>query len=105
VSYASDVKRELLDVPDGPVVSAAAAKAMADGAARALGASVGLGVTGVAGPTEQDDMPVGTVFCGVSIGGSAAATELHLPGDRERVRWYATVSVLDLLRRALLARG
>ena len=105
VSYASDVKRELLDLPDGPVVSAAAAKAMAGGAARALGASVGLGVTGVAGPTEQDDMPVGTVFCGVSIGGSAAATELHLPGDRERVRWYATVSVLDLLRRALLARG
>ena len=105
VSYASDVKHELLRVPPGPVVSATAATAMADGAARVLGASVGLGITGVAGPTEQDGMPVGTVFCGVSIGGSSTATELHLPGDRERVRWYATASVLDLLRRALLARG
>ena len=105
VSYSSDVKRELLGVPPGPVVSATAATAMADGAARVLGASVGLGITGVAGPTEQDGMPVGTVFCGVSIGSSTTATELHLPGDRERVRWYATASVLDLLRRALLARG
>jgi nicotinamide-nucleotide amidase len=105
VSYASDVKHELLGVPAGPVVSATAARAMADGAARVLGASVGLGITGVAGPTEQDGMPVGTVFCGVSIGGSSTATELHLPGDRERVRWYATASVLDLLRRSLLARG
>jgi nicotinamide-nucleotide amidase len=105
VSYASEVKRALLDVPDGPVVSAAAAAAMASGAARIFGASVGLGITGVAGPTEQDGMPVGTVFCGVTIDGSSSVTELHLPGDRERVRWYSTVSVLDLLRRALLARA
>ena len=105
VSYASDVKHELLGVPDGPVVSAAAARAMASGAARVLGASVGLGVTGVAGPTEQDGMPVGTVFCAVDIGGTPVVAELHFPGDRERVRWYATITVLDLLRRTLLARA
>ncbi len=102
VSYASDVKRSVLDVPAGPVVSAEAATAMATGAARVLGADVGLGVTGVAGPAEQEGMAVGTVFCGVSIGGSAEVRELHLPGDRERVRWYSTITVLDLLRRTLL---
>ncbi len=103
-SYASDVKHDLLDVPAGPVVSAAAAAAMASGAMRVLDASVGLAVTGVAGPTEQDGMPVGTVFCAVHVDGEASVTELHLPGDRERVRWYSTISVLDLLRRRLLSR-
>jgi nicotinamide-nucleotide amidase len=102
VSYASDVKHALLGVPPGPVVSAAAAEAMAEGAMRALDATVGLAVTGVAGPTEQDGMPVGTVFCAVHVDGAASVTELHLPGDRERVRWYSTISVLDLLRRRLL---
>jgi len=105
VSYASDVKHAVLDVPDGPVVSAAAAAAMASGAARVLGASVGLGVTGVAGPTEQDGMPVGTVFCAVDVDGTPVVSELHFPGDRERVRWYSTITVLDLLRKTLLARG
>ena len=105
VSYASDVKFSVLGVPPGPVVSAAAAEAMARGAMRVLGATVGLAVTGVAGPTEQDGMPVGTVFCGVHVDGETTVTELHLPGDRERVRWYSTISVLDLLRRRLLARG
>ncbi len=105
VSYASEVKYRLLGVPEGPVVSAVAAEAMARGAARVLGASVGLGVTGVAGPTEQDGMAVGTVFYAVAIGDSTSVGELHLPGDRERVRWYSTITVLDLLRRALLARS
>jgi nicotinamide-nucleotide amidase len=104
-SYASEVKYELLGVPRGPVVSAEAATAMARGAMRALGANVGLAVTGVAGPTEQEGMPVGTVFCAVDLDGEVTVTELHLPGDRERVRWYTTISALDVLRRRLLARG
>jgi PncC family amidohydrolase len=102
VSYSSDVKHALLGVPAGPVVSAEAAQAMASGAVSALGASVGLAVTGVAGPTEQDGMPVGTVFCAVQLDGAPSVAELHLPGDRERVRWYSTISALDLLRRRLL---
>jgi nicotinamide-nucleotide amidase len=104
VSYASDVKHALLDVPPGPVVSASAAEAMAIGAMRALGADVGLAVTGVAGPTEQDGMPVGTVFGAVHLDGTTTTHELHLPGDRERVRWYSTISLLDALRKRLLAR-
>ena len=101
VTYASEVKFDVLGLPEGPVVSSSAAEAMALGAARVLGASVGLGVTGVAGPTEQDGMPVGTVFVGVALGSEVVATEMHLPGDRSRIRQYATISALDQLRRSL----
>jgi nicotinamide-nucleotide amidase len=103
VSYASEVKFELLGVPDGPVVSEEAASAMAAGAARVLGASVGLGVTGVAGPDEQEGQPVGTVFCAVAVGTDVSVTRVQLPGDRERIRQYATITLLDLLRRRLQA--
>jgi nicotinamide-nucleotide amidase len=102
VSYHSQVKYDLLDVPEGPVVSEEAARAMAEGAARVLRADVGLSVTGVAGPAEQDGQPVGTVFFGLSMGGTTDARKLWLPGDRERIRQFATISLLDLLRRRLL---
>ncbi|MBV8957716.1 MAG: competence/damage-inducible protein A, partial [Actinobacteria bacterium] len=103
VSYASEVKFDLLDVPEGPVVSAEAAKAMAEGARKALGADVGLAVTGVAGPAEQDGQPVGTVFFGIAMGDTPAdSSEVHLPGDRILVRQFAAISLLDLLRHKLL---
>ena len=105
VSYASEVKRSLLGVPDGPVVSEAAAIAMADGAARALHADVGLAVTGVAGPTEQDGMAVGTVFLGLALDAKTEAARIMLPGDRDRIRQFAAISLLDLLRRRLIQRG
>jgi len=103
VSYASDVKFSLLGVREGPVVSREAAIEMAVGAARALGADVGLAVTGVAGPSEQDGQPVGTVWLGYRLPDRTEATDIHLPGDRERIRQYATISLLDGLRRRLLA--
>jgi nicotinamide-nucleotide amidase len=105
VSYASQVKFDLLGVSDGPVVSRAAAIQMAQGAARVLGADVGLAVTGVAGPTEQDGQSVGTVWLGMVIDGTDDAVDLRFPGDREQVRQYATISLLDMLRRRLLERG
>jgi nicotinamide-nucleotide amidase len=77
---------------------------MAAGAARVLGADVGLAVTGVAGPTEQDGQPVGTVWMGLALEGRVEATDVRLPGDRDRVRQFATISLLDLLRRRLLTR-
>jgi len=103
VSYFSDVKYDLLDVPEGPVVSLEAAKAMADGVRKLLQADVGLGVTGVAGPEDQEGQPVGTVFCGWAIGDDVDAVRVQLPGDRRRVRDFATITLLDLLRRRLLA--
>jgi competence/damage-inducible protein CinA-like protein len=105
VAYASDVKRELLGVGDGPVVSEAAAREMATGAAAALGADVGLALTGVAGPTEQDGQPVGTVWVGTAIDGASHAQQLRtVGGDRDQIRQMATISALDLLRRRLLER-
>jgi nicotinamide-nucleotide amidase len=102
VSYASDVKASLLGVPEGPVVSAAAAGAMAEGVRRLLGADVGLGVTGVAGPDSQEGQPPGTVFLAVAAGeGPPVTFPIQLPGDRERVRQFACISLLDLLRRTL----
>jgi nicotinamide-nucleotide amidase len=102
VSYASEVKFDLLGVPEGPVVSAPAAEAMALGARKVLGADVGLSVTGVAGPAEQDGQKAGTVFVGLAFEDSTETRELHLPGDRERVRDFSTISALDLLRHRLL---
>lgn len=101
VSYASDVKFELLEVTPGPVVNEAAAIEMAEGARRVLGADIGLALTGVAGPTTQDDIPVGTVCVGVALPTGAHATTLRLGNEREQIRQFAVISSLDLLRRRL----
>ncbi len=105
VAYASEVKFGVLGVPEGPVVSEEAAAAMATGARRVLGADVGLGVTGVAGPDTQDGHDVGTVFLGVDLCGDVTVGRIQLPGDRERVRQYSAISLLDALRRRLLHAG
>jgi nicotinamide-nucleotide amidase len=106
VTYASDVKFGLLDVTPGPVVNAPTAAEMAEGAMRVLGSSVGLGVTGVAGPAEQDDVPVGTVFAAVALAGAETITRSYrLPGQRDQVRQFAVISALDLVRRQLVIRA
>ena len=102
VSYASDVKFDVLGVAKGPVVSEAAAIAMADGARRVLGSDVGLSLTGVAGPTEQDGQPVGTLWVGIALPGTATtATPFRMPGQRDQMRQMSVISALDLLRRRL----
>jgi nicotinamide-nucleotide amidase len=104
VAYASAVKRTLLGIGDGPVVSETAAREMAVGAVATLDADVGLALTGVAGPTEQDGQPVGTVWVGLALDGVTDARELRLAGDRDQIRQIATISALDLLRLRLLDR-
>ena len=103
VSYASDVKFDLLGVTPGPVVTTAAAAEMAVGAARVLGADVGLALTGVAGPDEQDGQPVGTLHVGLVINGNVTTASFRLPGQREQMRQFSVINSLDVLRRALLA--
>lgn len=102
VAYDSEVKFDLLGVPEGPVVSEEAAAAMATGARRVLGADVGLGVTGVAGPATQEGKPVGTVCFGVDIAGKVVTAGARLSGDRDQVRRLAVINLLDLLRRQLV---
>jgi nicotinamide-nucleotide amidase len=103
ISYASEVKFSLLGVPEGPVVSADAAAAMAEGARRVLAADVALATTGVAGPAEQEGQPVGTVFLGLAMEGASEVQQVQLPGDRQRIRQYAVISAVNLLRRRLMA--
>ena len=103
VSYASDVKFNLLGVTPGPVVTASAAAEMAVGAARVLGANVGLALTGVAGPDEQDGQPVGTLHVGLAINGNVTTASFRLPGQRDQMRQFSVINSLDVLRRALLA--
>jgi nicotinamide-nucleotide amidase len=104
VSYASEVKFDVLGVPAGPVVSEEAALAMAEGACRVLGATCAVSATGVAGPDEQEGQRVGTVWLGVCVDGVAEAHVVRLPGDRRRVRDFACISALQLLRTRLLQR-
>jgi nicotinamide-nucleotide amidase len=101
-AYASDVKRSVLGVTAELVVSEESAIQMAVGAQRVLDADVGIAVTGVAGPAEQDNRAVGTVCFGIAIVGHRPdALTTRLPGDRERIRQFATISLLNLVRQRL----
>jgi nicotinamide-nucleotide amidase len=105
VAYATELKHRLLEVPtatlDGAgVVSEETAIAMAEGAARLLGAEVAVSVTGSAGPDEQEQ-PAGTMVIGVHTPEGTAARTFRLPGDRERVRTYAGTAALQLVRLAV----
>jgi nicotinamide-nucleotide amidase len=106
VSYATDVKRSVLGVTAESVISAQCARQMAEGARRVLSADVGLAVTGVAGPTEQEGQPVGTVWFGLAPPGrEPEAVQARLPGDRVRIRQFSTISLLNLARLRLLGRS
>ncbi len=102
VAYASDVKFRELGVPEGPVISAACAEAMAVGVREKLRADVGIATTGVAGPTEQEGQPVGLVYVAVALPGHVEARDVRLPGDRRRIREFGVISVLNLLRLRLI---
>ena len=101
VPYAADLKSDLLGVPtaDG-VVNAETAVALAGATARRLGADVGVGITGSAGPDPLEEAP-GTMFVAVSTPERDGVRELRLPGDRERVRAYTTTAALHLTRLAV----
>jgi nicotinamide-nucleotide amidase len=102
VAYQTDVKHSVLAVPEGPVVTEEAALAMANGVRQLLGSDIGLATTGVAGPDEVEGKPVGTVCLAAASGDKQIATTVRLPGDRERIRQFSAITLLDLLRRRLL---
>ena len=84
----------------------------AEGIRRRTGASVGIGITGIAGPGPgapgpDADKPIGLVYVAISYTGLTAdtsVTELNISGDRERVRLWASQHALELLRRSMLER-
>jgi nicotinamide-nucleotide amidase len=108
VSYSNSAKTALLGVPAELIaargaVSPEVARAMADGARAALGADVGIGITGVAGPDGgTPDKPVGFVcLCATSGSGAVVAREVRLPGNRADVRDRSVDAGMHLLLRAV----
>lgn len=108
VAYSNDVKVAEAGVPRELIerhgaVSQEVAQALADGARTRLGADVGVGITGVAGPGGgTDEKPVGLVWLSVTLDGAEPLTRsVNLPGGRADIRDRATTVALHLVRRAL----
>jgi nicotinamide-nucleotide amidase len=105
VAYASDVKRTLLEVPSGPVVSGEAAAAMANTVAGLLDADLTIAVTGVAGPDEQDGNPPGTVWLGVHDRGRTETCLARFDGDPSDVVDATCTAALERLFEAVAQRA
>ncbi len=106
VVYATDLKRQLARVPADLLdrvgaVHADVALELARGARLVFGVSIGIGLTGVAGPDEQDGQPVGTVFLAV-VGVEETVAERHFAGGREEIRAQSVDAALELLERESL---
>ncbi len=109
ISYATELK-EAWGVPAEViaahgVVSVETARAMAEAARQRTGASVGLSVTGVAGPDEQEGKPVGTVHIAVASPEGVRDTSQHFRGPRGEIKLRAAYTALNLLRLRLLRKG
>jgi len=101
VAYSSAVKYDVLDVPGGPVVSEAAATAMARGAGCLLGADVAVAVTGVGGPDPQDGEPPGTVWVATWPDRLGSAVLLRLAGSPESICEQVCTETVRMLRERL----
>ena len=110
IAYSNDLKEKFLGVDKALLarygaVSAAVAKAMADGIRTKTAAEIGLSVTGIAGPTGGTlKKPVGTVFIGVATQDATIAIACRFSGDRWQVQELTAVTALDLTRRLLLGK-
>ena len=103
VSYANEVKRDVLGVPDGVLsakgaVSPECAAAMADGVRRLMNADIAVSLTGIAGPDGGSaEKPVGLVWFGLSTSTGVRTERAVFPGDREQVRAAAVDHALGML--------
>ena len=97
VAYSKHVKFEVLAVPHGPVVTEAAATAMAQGVRQLTGADVAAGVTGAGGPEPQDGQPPGTVWMAVVTDDTTTTREVRFDGDPPEVCAQATAATIELL--------
>lgn len=108
ITYSNDLKTLFANVPPLMIqahgaVSREVAAAMAEGVREECGATLGVGITGVAGPTGgSEEKPVGLVYHAIHDGISTDVIERKYPGDRERIRLWATQQALDMIRRKLM---
>jgi PncC family amidohydrolase len=106
-AYANAVKVSLLgvalsDLNQHGAVSAEVAQAMAAGVRDRLGATYGLSLTGVAGPSGgSPTKPVGTVYCGIATPDGVDAVLLKLSGDRSDIRTASALAALEILERTI----
>jgi nicotinamide-nucleotide amidase len=109
VSYATEMKiawgvpREVVEAHG--VISGETAQAMAEAARQRLGADVGVGITCVAGPDEQEGKPAGTVHIAVATPAGTRPTSQHFRGGRGEIKWRAAITALSLLRLQLLRQA
>jgi nicotinamide-nucleotide amidase len=107
VCYSNDLKTKMAGVPRALIeehgaVSQPVAAALAEGIRARTGASLGLGITGVAGPTGgSPEKPVGLVFIGLADERGTQVREFRFPGARDRVRLWATQMALEMIRRRI----
>ena len=108
VVYSNELKTDFAGVPaeliaEHGAVSAEVAEALARGIRQRTGASIGVGITGIAGPNGgSDEKPVGLVYIAVDSASKTESLECHFRGDRERIRLWASQQALDLVRRRLM---
>ena len=108
VTYSNEMKIDICGVPPRLIdtygaVSADVAEVMARGIRHRTGASMGVGITGIAGPNGgTEEKPVGLVYIAISYGSKTESMECHFRGDRNRIRLWASQQALDLIRRRLM---
>jgi nicotinamide-nucleotide amidase len=108
VVYSNELKSKFSDVPAKLIakhgaVSSEIAIALAEGIRKRCGATIGVGITGVAGPAGgTEEKPVGLVFHAVASEQETEVVERRFPGDRQRIRWFASQVALDMVRKKLV---
>ena len=111
VCYSNEMKTAWANVPAELIqtkgaVSTEVAIALADGIRRSVGSTLGVGITGIAGPGGgSDEKPVGTVHIALSHAGGVKERGVRFPGDREAIRWHASQLALDMVRLHFLYNG
>src|SRR4030095_8796957 len=111
ICYSNESKMELAGIPPlllemQSAVSVEVARGLAEGIRARAGTTIGVGVTGIAGPTGgSPEKPVGTVYIAVATPTETEHRQFLFPGDRERIRWQASQAALDMVRRAVLKMG
>jgi len=108
VVYSNQLKTELAGVPAEMIhrhgaVSREVAAALAEGIRYRCESTLGVGITGVAGPAGgSPEKPVGLVFHAVASDSGTEVVQRNFPGDRKRIRRFASTMALDMVRRKLM---
>jgi nicotinamide-nucleotide amidase len=110
IAYSDRSKTALSDVPsylleEHGAISEPVARALAEGIRRRTGSTLAVSITGIAGPGPASGpdaaKPIGLVYIALTDGEDTQVKQVHIPGDRERVRLWATQHALEMLRRYL----